>query len=183
MTAAASRSCPKCGGAFLRRRGVSRPGATYFCRQAKVGKSWLRGMKLSYLIAKGRRTVLKISPPKNPRIYTGAVTRKAWQSSAARGCGTASALATTDVDPVFSLPTAASDTSAASPACLPVPRRSRAPAADERPGRRGSGDESAGIIALAAPSETEGAESGAEARRYPRAGKRPLHLTVHPWGT
>ena len=27
----------------LREKGVSRPGATSFCRQAKGGKSWLRG--------------------------------------------------------------------------------------------------------------------------------------------
>ena len=37
----------------------------------KVTKNTLRGMKLSDLIAKGRRTVLKISPPKDPRMGTG----------------------------------------------------------------------------------------------------------------
>ena len=55
-------------------------------------------MKLSDLIAKGRRTVLKISPPKNPRKFTGAVIQKAWSIRAARGHRIASALATTDVD-------------------------------------------------------------------------------------
>ena len=71
-------------------------------------------MKLSALIAKGRRTVLKISPPKNPRNFTGAVIRADRQLSAARGRGTASALATTDVDPALASDFAASETCAAS---------------------------------------------------------------------
>ena len=82
-------------------------------------------MKLSYRIAKGRRTVLKISPPKNPRIYTGAAIRGAWRSRAARGRGTASALIPADADLAVALPIAALATCAASWRCLPVRRRSR----------------------------------------------------------
>ena len=79
-------------------------------------------MKLSYLIAKGRRTVLKISPPKNPRKFTGAVIRAAGQSSAARGRGTVSALIPADADLALALDFAAPDTCAASWCCLPVRR-------------------------------------------------------------
>ena len=79
-------------------------------------------MKLSDLIAKGRRTVLKISPPKNPRKFTGAATRKAWRSRAARGRGTASALFFADAGLVFPSISAAFDTCAASWQCLPVRR-------------------------------------------------------------
>ena len=78
-------------------------------------------MKLSYLIAKGRRTVLKISPPKNPRKFTGAVTRKDWSIRAARGNRIASALATAAADLVLPLAPAASDTCAAFWQYLPVP--------------------------------------------------------------
>ena len=62
-------------------------------------------------------------------------------------------------------------------------RRDPASAGENRPGRRGPGSESAGITIQAAPSETEGAEVGAEARRRPRAGRRTLHRAVRPWGT
>ena len=80
-------------------------------------------MKLSDLIAKGRRTVLKISPPKNPRKFTGAVIRKAGQLSAARGRRTASALIPADADPALPPDFAALDTCAASWQCLPAPPR------------------------------------------------------------
>ena len=46
------------------------PGGNFLLVQ-KVTKNTLRGMKLSDLIAKGRRTVLKISPPKDPQFYGG----------------------------------------------------------------------------------------------------------------
>ena len=54
-----------------RRKGFALPRASHFFRGEKVTKTPLRGMKLSDLIAKGRRTVLKISPPKNPHYYGG----------------------------------------------------------------------------------------------------------------
>ena len=165
------------------RRRFASPDATYFSHVGKVGKRTLRGMKLSDLIAKGRRTVLKISPPKNPRKFTGAVIRTVGQLSAARGHRMASALATTDVDPALALDFAAFAPRAASWQYLLLRWGSRTLTADARPGRRGPGGESAGIIAQAAPSGAEGAESGAEARRHPCAGKRTLHFAVRPWGT
>ena len=71
-------------------------------------------MKLSDLIAKGRRTVLKISPPKNPRKFTGAVIQKSWRSRAARGRGTVSAPIPADADPALPPDFAALATCAAS---------------------------------------------------------------------
>ena len=77
---------------------------------------------MSDLISKGRRTVLKISPPKNPRNFTGAAIRAVGQSSAACGRGTASALIPADADLVFPVDFAASDTRAALRCCLPLRR-------------------------------------------------------------
>ena len=131
----------------------------------------------------GRRTVLKISPPKNPRKFTGVAIRAAGQLSAARGRGTVSALIPADADPALAPDFAALDTCAASWQYLLLRWGSRTLTADAHPGRRGPGGESAGIIAQAAPSGAEGAESGAEARRHPCAGKRTLHFAVRPWGT
>ena len=112
---------------------------------------------MSYLIAKGRRTALKISPPKNPRKFTGVAIRKHWQSSAARGHRIASALATADADPAFSAPFCGLRYLRRFLAVSPGAPGSRAPGSGARPGRRGSGGESAGITTQAAPSETEGA--------------------------
>ena len=154
-------------------RGGSAPsGAGHFFHGEKVTKTPLRGMKLSALIAKGRRTVLKISPPKNPQNFTGAAIWAGRQLSAARGRGTASALIPADADLALAPDFAALDTCAALRCCLPV-RRDPAPAGENRPGRRGPGGESAGITIQAAPSETEGAEVGAEASdvRAPERGR------------
>ena len=164
------------------RRRFASPDATYFSHVGKVGKRTLRGMKLSDLIAKGRRTVLKISPPKNPRFLRGLSSRQLGNHR--RRVGIESPLRWRPLTLTRRLRQSLRPPKPA-PLCGAVSRcpGSRAPTADERPGRRGSGDESAGITALAAPSETEGAESGAEARRCPCAGKRTLHFAVRPWGT
>ena len=78
-------------------------------------------MKLSDLIAKGRRTVLKILSPKNPRKFTGAVIRRTWRSRAARGHRIDESLATTDVDLTLPLVSAGLATCAALRCCLPLP--------------------------------------------------------------
>ena len=48
--------------------------------------------------------------------------------------------------------------------------------------RRGIGGEAAWMLAWAGPSEAEGPEGGAEARRCPRAGKRSRYFAVHQRG-
>ena len=56
----------------LRAAGTFRPRVSYFCRQTKVTKNWLRGIRAGFGFGcKGRILAHRRAPPKNPRFYGG----------------------------------------------------------------------------------------------------------------